>query len=55
MKKKWILASDIDNTLTGDRTALDKLRSDTDRLLSSGELFLILSTGRRLDQEQFAG
>jgi len=47
---RWILASDIDNTLTGDRAALEALRSDIDRLRSSGELFLILSTGRRLDQ-----
>ncbi len=50
MNTTWILASDIDNTLTGNRAALDKLRGEIDRLRASGELFLVLSTGRRLDQ-----
>jgi len=50
MSMKWILASDIDNTLTGDRSALDKLRIEIQNLRASGDLFLILSTGRRLDQ-----
>ncbi len=50
MQVKWLLASDIDNTLTGDRTALDTLRAEIDELRAENELFLILSTGRRLEQ-----
>ena len=50
MDIKWVLASDIDNTLTGDRPALDRLRTELEILREKGELFLILSTGRRLDQ-----
>lgn len=50
MNVKWLLASDIDNTLTGDRAALDSLRKDLERLQAEADLFLILSTGRRLDQ-----
>jgi sucrose-6F-phosphate phosphohydrolase len=45
-----MLASDIDNTLTGDRPALDALRERIDGKRKSGELFLALSTGRRLPQ-----
>jgi sucrose-6-phosphatase len=48
MDAPWILASDIDNTLTGDRPALDQLRH---RLLAPEvrrQLFLILATGRAL-------
>jgi len=44
----WTFASDIDNTLTGDRPALDRLTSRLRKLQDSGRLFLILSTGRRL-------
>lgn len=47
---RWILASDIDNTLTGDRAALDTLREEIEAKRERGELFLILSTGRRLSQ-----
>lgn len=46
----WTLASDVDGTLTGDRTALDQLRVRLWRLRDAGELFLVLSTGRRLEQ-----
>ncbi len=49
-KYQWILASDIDGTLTGDRKALDRLRVDLARLRDDGRLFLILSTGRHLGQ-----
>jgi len=45
-----MLASDIDNTLTGDRGALDVLREKLDAGRERGELFLALSTGRRLPQ-----
>jgi sucrose-6F-phosphate phosphohydrolase len=47
---KWILASDIDGTLTGDRKALDRLREELSRLRETGQLFLVLSTGRHLGQ-----
>lgn len=50
MQDKWILASDIDHTLTGDREALDQLAARISSLREQGRLFLILSTGRRLDQ-----
>ena len=50
MQKEWILASDIDHTLTGDRKALDLLAARISSLREQGKLFLILSTGRRLDQ-----
>jgi sucrose-6F-phosphate phosphohydrolase len=43
-----VLASDIDNTLTGDRAALEDLAARLETLRQRGELFLILSTGRRL-------
>ncbi len=46
----WILASDVDGTLTGDRDALDRLVRRLGRLRNAGKLFLILSTGRRLEQ-----
>jgi sucrose-6F-phosphate phosphohydrolase len=46
----WILASDVDGTLTGDRASLDRLGGRLARLRRGGELFLILSTGRRLEQ-----
>lgn len=47
---EWVLASDIDNTLTGDRPALERLTRHLEAERAGGELFLILSTGRRLDQ-----
>lgn len=50
MNVNWMLASDIDNTLTGDREALDELRKHIDAQRKNGEMFLALSTGRRLDQ-----
>lgn len=46
----WTMASDVDGTLTGDRPALDRLAQRLTRLRSAGELYLIFSTGRRLDQ-----
>lgn len=50
MTYDWILASDIDHTLTGDRAALDELAGQLEALRQQQKLFLILSTGRRLDQ-----
>ncbi len=50
MGYRWVLATDIDNTLTGDRAALDNLRAELNRKWGQQELFLVLSTGRRLDQ-----
>jgi sucrose-6F-phosphate phosphohydrolase len=50
MQRNWIVASDIDNTLTGDREALDRLAARLSTLREQEKLFLILSTGRRLDQ-----
>ena len=47
---QWTLASDIDGTLTGDREALDRLREKLQVKRDSSELYLILCTGRRLDQ-----
>ncbi|MDX1687701.1 MAG: HAD-IIB family hydrolase [Candidatus Promineifilaceae bacterium] len=47
---EWILASDIDNTLTGDEQALERLAQRLRTLREEGRLFLILSTGRRLVQ-----
>lgn len=46
----WVFASDIDNTLTGDDSALGTLAAELAVLRRSGKLFLILSTGRRLEQ-----
>ncbi len=45
-----IFASDIDGTLTGDRPALERLRERLRKQRGGGELYLILSTGRRLEQ-----
>ena len=45
-----LLATDIDNTLTGDRPALERLCEQLRALRAAGELFLVLSTGRRLAQ-----
>ena len=47
---KWTVASDVDGTLTGDRPALDRLVGRLSERRAAGELFLILSTGRRLEQ-----
>jgi sucrose-6F-phosphate phosphohydrolase len=47
---KWTLASDIDGTLTGDRAALDRLVPRLRHKRAAGELYLMMSTGRRLDQ-----
>jgi sucrose-6F-phosphate phosphohydrolase len=47
---KWTLASDIDGTLTGDRAALDRLTARLRSQRAAGRLYLILSTGRRLEQ-----
>lgn len=44
----WVLASDIDNTLTGDAEALRRLSRRLQEMRQAGDLFLILSTGRRL-------
>jgi len=46
----WIVASDIDGTLTGDRDSLNRLASRLRGLREAGELLLIYSTGRRLEQ-----
>jgi sucrose-6F-phosphate phosphohydrolase len=46
----WILATDIDNTLTGDDRALRRLAVRLAAEQAQGTLFLILSTGRRLEQ-----
>ncbi len=47
---RWVLAADIDNTLTGDAAALQALSRQLEALRQTGQLFLILSTGRRLVQ-----
>ena len=46
----WTVASDVDGTLTGDRVALDRLATRLQELRKAGELFLVISTGRRLEQ-----
>jgi sucrose-6F-phosphate phosphohydrolase len=50
MDQPWILASDVDNTLTGDRQALERLREQVRKLRQQEKLVLFLSTGRRLVQ-----
>lgn len=47
---KWTLASDVDGTLTGDRASLDQLASRLKAKRAAGDLYLIVSTGRRLEQ-----
>jgi sucrose-6F-phosphate phosphohydrolase len=44
------IASDVDGTLTGDRSALERLGARLKERRAAGEVFLILSTGRRLEQ-----
>lgn len=46
----WTVASDVDGTLTGDREALDRLRARLTEKRAAGELYLVVSTGRRLEQ-----
>ncbi|MFW5698888.1 MAG: HAD-IIB family hydrolase [Planctomycetota bacterium] len=46
----WTLASDIDGTLTGDPHALAELAQALTDKREAGELYLILCTGRRLQQ-----
>ncbi len=47
---QWILASDIDNTLTGDSKALKQLSSRIASLRQQKQLALFLTTGRTLDE-----
>jgi len=47
---QWILASDIDNTLTGDPQALKQLSSRIESLRQQKQLALFLTTGRTLDE-----
>jgi sucrose-6F-phosphate phosphohydrolase len=47
---QWTLASDIDGTLTGDRAALDRLAGRLREARAAGSLYLLFSTGRRLEQ-----
>lgn len=48
--EKFIVASDIDNTLTGDPQALNVLGKALKEKINTGDLTLFLSTGRRLEQ-----
>jgi sucrose-6F-phosphate phosphohydrolase len=50
MPYEWILATDIDRTLTGSLPALARLSRSLQKLRADGKLYLILSTGRRLEQ-----
>jgi sucrose-6F-phosphate phosphohydrolase len=45
---QWILASDIDNTLTGDPAALKQLSTKIGKLRQEKQLALFLTTGRTL-------
>jgi sucrose-6F-phosphate phosphohydrolase len=47
---QWILASDIDNTLTGDPEALKQLSARIESLRQQKHLALFLTTGRTLDE-----
>ena len=47
---QWILASDIDNTLTGDPQALKQLGARIETLRQQQKLRLFLTTGRTLDE-----
>lgn len=46
----WTIATDIDGTLTGDSVRLARLVKRLNERRAAGDLFLILSTGRRLDE-----
>jgi len=46
----WTIATDIDGTLTGDPMGLVRLAKRLEKKRAAGNLFLILSTGRRLDE-----
>ena len=48
METQWILACDIDNTLTGDPVALAKLTQQLTELRQRDDLFLILPTARAI-------
>jgi sucrose-6F-phosphate phosphohydrolase len=50
MPYDWILATDIDRTLTGSPPALERLNQSLQKLRADSKLYLILSTGRRLEQ-----
>lgn len=50
MNPEWIFASDIDNTLTGNLQALERLKKQIASLRKQKRLVLFLSTGRRLNQ-----
>jgi sucrose-6F-phosphate phosphohydrolase len=47
---QWILASDIDNTLTGDPDALKRLAKQIEARRGQQKLALFLTTGRTLDE-----
>jgi len=47
---RWTVASDVDGTLTGDRTSLDRLAARFRQRRAAGDVYLIVSTGRRLEQ-----
>lgn len=49
-KPRWILASDIDNTLTGNAEALATLAAELRQARDAGTLVLVLTTGRRIEQ-----
>jgi sucrose-6F-phosphate phosphohydrolase len=49
-KVPWVLASDIDNTLTGDADALKRLAKQIDALREQQKLVLFLTTGRTLNE-----
>ncbi len=47
---QWVLATDIDNTLTGDSQALVRLGRQLAELRAQGRLALFLTTGRTLQE-----
>lgn len=47
---QWVLASDVDNTLTGDTDALKRLGQQLTTLRDQGRLALFLTTGRTLTE-----
>lgn len=50
LNQRWILATDIDNTLTGDPEALTSLTAELRQARDAGTLILVLTTGRRIEQ-----